>query len=162
MARRLFSSPYYWGGLLGAILAILSPPAATQQMRLSNIADLPLGRWSGVGDLTRDDDLCVYMSPPGRYRVTATGSGTAGAFWLSNGNSVLPYAARWNDAKGPGGSLLTAGVPLTNQSGANSQRDDCSLGGLTANISITITTSALFAATAGRYSGTLTLLIGPD
>ena len=51
-------------------------------VRLSGLADMPLGVWGGSGDLTADDNLCVGRTGvgfgAGNYRIYASGDGESG------------------------------------------------------------------------------------
>lgn len=141
-------------------ITITIPP----RVRISNVADLALGTFTGTGDKTAADDVCIYTNDPaGTYRVTATGDGTGGAFTVNDGASnELAYSLRWNDQTGTTGNvLLTSGTALTGQSGANTTASDCG-GSNTANIEATITESELSLGEAGSYSGNVTILVEPD
>ena len=52
--------------------------------RVTNIQDFVFSSWTGQ-TLRAENELCVYSSAGLSYRITATGSGTGGAFQLTNG-----------------------------------------------------------------------------
>ncbi|MFZ5724457.1 MAG: hypothetical protein ACOY33_12465 [Pseudomonadota bacterium] len=125
--------------------------------RISQLNDIPLGTWSGVGNMTGSDTLCIYRNSAGLYSITATGSGAGGAFTLANGAATIPYAATWND--GTGAAALTTGVALANRTNAWTAGDGCN-GGVSNNatVAVTVTAASLAAAAAtGAYTGVLTL-----
>ncbi len=67
--------------------------------RLSGLTDFVLGTWTGSGDLTANQNLCVGRTGAGffangSYRVRASGNGDASnihAFTLSNGVQQIYY-----------------------------------------------------------------------
>lgn len=125
--------------------------------RISQLNDIPLGVWSGVGNLTGSDRLCIYRNSAGLYTIKATGSGAAGAFTLANGAATLPYTVTWND--GTGAVAMTTNVALANRANAWTAGDGCNGGASNnATVAVTVTAASLAAATAtGSYSGVLTL-----
>lgn len=142
-------------------------------VRISGLRDMPLGTWSGAGDVTSNDNLCIGRTGvgffgSGPYRILASGDGEPGnpaAFTLSNGARRLSYRAFFNDVAGTAGRrLLTPGVSLTSQSGFGfwqilNYLFGCSV--LNANISIVVPQAELRGA-AGVYTGTLTLILTPE
>lgn len=135
-------------------------PAHAQLVQITSVGNFGFGAWSGSGDLHSTDQVCIYRSSGGsNYRITATGSGAASSFRVANGGANIAYEVRWQPL--PAGSLtsLTAGSP-TGFSGASGS---INCGGSTnALLDITITETALSAASSGSYSGTLTLLLEPN
>lgn len=125
--------------------------------RISQLNDIALGTWSGVGDMVGSDSLCIYRNAAGLYSITAGGNGAAGAFTLANGAATLPYTVTWND--GTGAAALTTGVTLANRTNVWTAGDGCAGGaGNNATVGVTVTAANLGAATAvGAYSGVLTL-----
>ena len=138
--------------------------------RISGLADMALGQWSGTGSMTANDNICVggnYFG--GGYRIRASGDGEPGdpsAFTLSNGASQIKYDAYFNDVAdaGAGRVPLTGGVTLTGQTGAGLPRVfnyffGCVINN--ANISIEVPEAELTGG-GGFYNGTLTLLLLPE
>ena len=134
------------------------------RVRISGVADIAFGTWSGTGNLSQSDDVCIYSSEAsGLYAVTVTGSGPSGSFELSDGGSgTIPFSVAWNDQTGTtGNSAVSATTPLTSQSGACDKSTSCSsgCGSNNANFEVTIDQSDLASATTGSYSATISILI---
>lgn len=142
-------------------------------VRISGLADMPLGVWDGVNDVNSSDNLCIGRTGvsffgSGPYRILASGDGEPSdpaAFTLSNGASRISYNAFFNDQTGTAGrQALTPGVALTGQSGFGfwqilNYLFGCSVDN--ANVSIVVPASELSGA-AGVYTGTLTLILIPE
>ena len=144
-------------------------------VRITGLNDLPLGEWSGVGDLAGNDNFCigrtgVSLFGQNPYSIRAQGDGIPGdpnAFVLRNGSRSIFYNAFYNDQSGLANRQpLTPGVALTGQTDFGLRQVFNILNGLTcvnlnANISIVVTESELLRAS-GTYTGTLTLVILPE
>lgn len=129
-------------------------------VQISALDDIPLGAYTGGGDMTGDDDLCVY-SNNGGYDITATGNGAAGAFELIGGSANIPYTVAWATTAGAGtGTSLIAGVTLANQGGTFTT-PNCN-GADNAQVIVTVDDVALASAPADNYTGVLTLLVAPQ
>lgn len=134
-----------------------------QLIKISGLADLNFGTYSGSGDLDLNENVVVAgndSSASPTYRVTASGSGASSAFTVSNGTETLPYRVFFNDQAGIAGTTETAATtPLTNQGGIHT-----SLGTNTenANYRVLFAETALQNAAAGAYTGTLTLVVEPE
>lgn len=149
-------------GTLGAtstgslVVTITVPPL----LRVTGLADRALGTWNGSSDMNSNDDVCIYSNvTSGSYKVTATGTGTGGAFTLANGGSALPYKVFWNDVTGTTGEVeLTAGTALTGQTGYNNTSQTCG-GGSNADFHIRILATELSNVPSGAYTGNVSFLI---
>lgn len=136
------------------------------QFRISDMDDFALGTYGGTGNLTANDDVCVYTNlASGAYNVTATdNSGMSAAdFSVQNGGATadIPFEVRWNDVTGTvGNAVMTYNTQMAG-TGANIQTDDCSVGGLSGNIQVTLLQAALQAAPADSYTSTVSFLIEP-
>jgi hypothetical protein len=151
----------------GSLNFSVSKPA---RANITNLTDLQVTGWViGDGAVTMTEDVCVYSTrPSGGYTVQATGSGTAGAFTLANGAKTIDYTVLWN-AGGVGslsdsGTSLTAAMvsgPLTH---AATDSSTCSgiTPGPTARLVVGVTKAEMTGASAGSYTGTLTLMITPN
>ncbi len=127
-----------------------------------NFSDFSFGTYTyGSGDLNGDDDLNIASTYASiTYQVVLNGSGTAGAFTISNGTSTIPYLAYYNDATGTSGRVTaTSGVPITGQLGAVDPIEDLTLN---ANVSMQILQADLDTADYGTYSGSLALIFQPE
>lgn len=142
-------------------------------VRISGLADMALGVWSGSGDVSGNDNLCIGRTGvgffgSGPYRILASGDGEPGnpaAFTLTNGAARISYNAFFNDQTGlTGRAQLTPGVALTNQSGFGFWQILNFLFGCSvenANISVVVPETQLSGA-AGVYTGSLTLILIPE
>lgn len=161
-----------WWGLKLAALAVCCTVLpqreahAADRVRISALSDVSFGIISNfAADSVRSQSLCLYAksAPLDHYRITATGSGSGGAFELSSGSDRLPYEVQWNDVAGQaGGAPLVANQPLSGQQ-STAAVDDCSRGAATtASLVLVLRSAALSAASSGTYTGTLTLLVAPE
>ena len=153
MAR--ISARYIFPVVLLFLLLFIPRSAESQSVRISGMSDLSLGTWMGSGDLTNQATLCIYTLGNANYSIRATGNGAGSAFTLSSGGSTVAYEVYFKDS----GSFvqLTSGT-RGNFTDANTTTDGC--GGVNnATIKVVATAAALSAATAGSYSGTVTLLL---
>jgi hypothetical protein len=142
-----------------------SPGGAADKVRLTGLADLAFGTVGNLGlDAVRARDVCIYSnSVTSGYHVTATGTGAAGAFELSSGTDALPFDVAWNSAPGQSsGAILVPNVPLTGQISSATQQTCNSGASTTASLIIILRTATLSSSTAGNYTGTLTLVVGPE
>ena len=144
-------------------------------VRISGLDDLPLGQWSGTGDLAGDDNFCIGRTGVGffvqnSYQIRAQGDGVPGdpsAFVLRNGPRTISYNAFFNDQAGTANRQpLTPGVALTGQTDVGIRQFINILNGLNcvnlnANISVVVPETELLGAS-GAYTGTLTLVMLPE
>ncbi len=154
--------------LLLSLVIVLSFAQAANALlfvRLTGMQDINYTGWViGNGAITSSQDVCVYstLALGSPYAITVTGSG---GFNLVSGTNNLAYTITWDDS-GPGslGSHpinLTSGVKVQNLQNANFNlfHDDCSVEGMNARLTFSITQAAMMAAPAGTYTGTLTILL---
>jgi len=156
--------------ILGAAALLLIGGAAaapaSAQARINKLSDVAFGTLSNFAtDSVQAQSVCAYsLGLLGAYHVTASGSGTGGAFTLGNGaGATLAYEVQWNDSAGQSsGTALTSGSALTGQySGA--LLSGCTLGAATtASLIVVIRATAMTTATAGSYSGVLTIILAPN
>lgn len=134
----------------------LSPSLAPADVRISNMHNLNLGTYTGNGDLTAQDDICVYNSAGPNYDITVTSIN--GTFEMSSGGSNLSYTVSFKENSGSFQSLSYNNP--TQFSGADTSSNSCS--GLTnATVQIKIVQSDLLSVRPGSYSGTIVLLVSP-
>jgi hypothetical protein len=142
-------------------------PASAQSnnVRITQLSDVAFGSIANLGaDSVRTQNVCVFAhTASSGYRVTASGSAPGGAFALSSGASLLDYEVQWNSSAGQSSGLtLSANVSLTGQI-STATHQVCNNGpSSSASLIIVLRSAALTNARAGSYSGTLTLLIGPE
>jgi len=149
-----------------ALLAILAgDPAAAQQVQITRLNDIALGFASVDQDATGSRNVCVSATGvTGRYSVLATGSGDGNAFTLAGAGAPLAYDVQWSGTANQGtGTALTAGRAtsgfVTALLGLNLS---CVLGNDTASLTVVVRAADLSKATAGAYTGLLTLLIAAE
>jgi hypothetical protein len=139
--------------------------AANDKVRITGLTDVAFGSIANLGaDAVRSQSLCLFSnSSTNGYNVTATGTGSGGAFTLTSGALSLPFDVQWSSSSGQSsGSQLSPNVPLTGQVSTASQQT-CSSGPATsASLIVILRATALSSATAGTYAGTLTLLVSPE
>ena len=150
-----------------ASLLVVAPVSAdaAPQASITNLVDVAFGTISNFStDLTNSQSICVYSTVKSRiYNVTATGSGSGGAFTLASGSNTLDYEVQWAAAGGQTtGQSLTSGVALTGLTSATSKQNCSSDPAGTASLITVLRTAAVTAATAGAYIGTLTLVVAPN
>lgn len=140
----------------------MASQASGQSVLVTGLSDIGFGTITSFGaDRTQSQSLCAFSGLlGGRYTVAASGSGTAGAFTLANGASQLPYEVQWSTSSGQtSGTNLTAGVPLTGQT----MLLGCPiLQTSNASLTVVLRAAALSAATAGAYTGTLTIILSAN
>jgi hypothetical protein len=152
-------------------LAVMAAPTgarAQAQGRITGLADVSYGTINSFTDQSNSQNVCVYSVfsffgfPIRRdYSVIATGNGAGGAFTIASGARTLPYQVRWADAANQTtGTLLTAGVTASGFGNASTNQT-CS-GGENASLIVTITGTSLATASAGSYSGVLSITIVPN
>jgi hypothetical protein len=132
---------------------------------ISRMPNFSLGTYSGSGDMTANNDLCVYSNGNGAYRtviIDSTPLSPAGfAVQDTTNTKQIPMQVYWNNHTGiTGNSAVSYNTPLS-MTGANTQSSTCAAGGLSANMQIRFSQANLQAALAGDYSSTLTVLIEP-
>ncbi len=148
----------------GAALALLGPaPGLAQQVRISRLTDVAFGTISNfAADQSRTQNVCAHSTSATRgYSVTARGGGTAFAFTLASGAARLAYEVQWAGSIGQtSGTNLVANVAQGGFTGSGNT-STCGNGIRTASLITILRTSAISAATAGAYTGTLTLILAP-
>ncbi len=112
---------------------------------------------------TNSQGPCVWSNTSTRnYKVTATGSGAAGAFTIASGAATIPYSVDWDDAAGSTSlTSLTAGSASATQT-SNATNISCGgSGNSTLKVSIAASDLQNMVAT-NSYTGTLTLVVQPQ
>lgn len=147
----------------GTVTMTVSVP---NRARITGLSDITFLNQDPNTAINAMQSVCVWSNTATkRYTVTATGSGAAQAFRLSNAGLTVPYSVQW-----VGGTASTAsGVPLvTNTASAaftSAATEQSCASGVTAsaNLIVSLTTADLGAMQAATdYTGTLTLVITPQ
>ncbi|MDH5434831.1 MAG: hypothetical protein OEY19_12880 [Gammaproteobacteria bacterium] len=129
-------------------------------VKVSNLNDYYFGLYSGIGNFSLDDQICVNTIPVSNYQITFWGDGAGGLFQVNNGVNSLSYEVIFNDSfKLVGGRKVAPNVPLTNMK-RSSIDEDCPTG-LNGNIQVRFLQADLQAANPGRYQGYLTVTVAP-
>ena len=98
------------------------------------------------------------------YSITATGSGTSGAFTLANGALSVPYSVQWSASSGQSsGTALAAGTALAGLT-STAVNPTCSTSPTTSSsLIVSIAAPNLQnMQSATSYTGSLTLLVTPQ
>lgn len=151
------------GVLVGIGLFVLSGgQAEAQQVRLTKLSDVSFGTLSSTAsDVVHSQNVCAFATSfSGLYSVRASGSGTAGALTLAGSGAPMPYEVQWAGTPGQtSGTALPANSTVGGFSDGN-VLETCNFINLSsASLIVILRSAALSAATAGSYSGTLTLVI---
>lgn len=127
-------------------------------VRVSSLHDFNIDMQFVAEDLKASETGCIW-STTGGYSITGIGSGTDGAFTVTQGTHELPYRAQWDDSFNQERSLK-ANRTVTERI-TDAVASDCD-GDTNSNLEIIIETGDLEAAPAGLYSGTLTLIVAVE
>jgi hypothetical protein len=133
-------------------------------VQISGLTDIAFGTVDPTAAASSAEDVCVWSNTSGKgYQVTATGSGAANAFTLTDGVNTLAYDVQWADTSGQSsGTSLATGTALGGQV-STAANPTCSSGpAATASLIVNMSAANLQAAVAGAYTGTLTLVVAPQ
>jgi hypothetical protein len=147
----------------GSIGINASVPNRVQITALNNVSFTSVDPTSNA---TNAQNVCVWSNTSTKgYSVTATGSGTAGAFTLASGAlAPVPYSVQWSQSTGQTtGTALSKSVALTGQL-STATRPTCNSGpATTASLVVGIAATDLQnMVSSTSYTGTLTLLVAPE
>jgi hypothetical protein len=148
----------------GTVVCGSPADAQSNNVRITGLSDVPLGSLGAASDTKLAQNVCAFSGTATKgYRVTASGSGSGGAFTLANGGSTLGYEVQWNGSSGQStGSNLGANVALGGFTSAATQQQ-CNTGPTTsASLIVIVRAAEAASATGGNYAGSLTLVIGPE
>lgn len=153
------------GAAFFAVLSSAPLKAQSNNVRITKLSDVAFGAIGNLGaDAVSSQSICIFANTATRgYQITASGSASGGSFALSSGSSLLDYEVQWNGA--PSQSSGTQVSPNLTLSGLTSSatQQTCNAGPATsASLILILRSSVLSSARAGSYSGTLTLLVGPE
>ena len=136
------------------------------RVRISGLSDVTFTNADPSVNATNAQNVCVWSNTSTRgYNITASGSGSGGAFTLASGAlPVVPYSVEWAGTSGQtSGSALTATTALASLT-STAINSDCSAGpSASASLIVSIGSANLQAMSAGvTYNGTLTLVVAPE
>jgi hypothetical protein len=135
------------------------------RVQISKLTDVAFTNQDPASAASNAQNVCVFSNTATKgYNIKATGSGTSSAFTLANGGLTVPYTVEWAQTTGQtSGTSLTTNVALTGQTSL-ATTPGCSSGVATsASLVVKMSTAALESMQSNTsYTGTLTLLVGPE
>jgi len=135
------------------------------RVQISNLADVSFTNQDPSVAASNAQNVCVWSNSSTKgYNITATGSGPANAFTLSNGAATVPYSVEWAGSSGQSsGTALSSGSALTGLT-STATNPTCSAGpSSSASMVVKITSASLQGMQAATsYTGTLTLVVAPE
>ena len=151
------------GALIGfGLLAFPGGQAGAQQVRLTKLSDVDFGALSSTdSDVSRNQNVCAFATSfSGQYTVRASGSGAGGALTLAGSGAPMPYEVQWAGTRNQtSGTALPANTTVSGFSDGD-VLETCNLINLSsASLIVILRANALSTATAGNYTGTLTLVL---
>jgi len=133
--------------------------------RITGLTDVDFSNQDPGTAASSAQDVCVWSNTATKgYTVTATGSGAASAFTLSNGSGTVPYTVEWSASSGQtSGTAVTTGT-ATSTLTTTAVNQTCSAAPTsTSSLIVKVSTAALGTMDAGSsYTGTLTLVVTPQ
>ena len=138
---------------------LAATPAAAQTALTNTFNDLA-GTWDGTNQVQLEDQICVAASTGG-YSVTITGSGASSAFTVASGAKTIAYTVEFKDAT-KAYATVTSNVPMAGFTTGRTNTTSCSGANAAAFYRVTLSPTNLAAATAGTYTGTVTVRITPQ
>lgn len=154
-------------GTLGATStgSVTINASVPNRVQLSGLSDVSFLNQDPATAALNAQNVCVWSNTSTKgYNVTATGSGTAGAFTLSNAALTVPYSVEWSQTSGQSsGTALATGAALTGLK-STATSSNCSSGvSSSASLIVKISTANLQTMQAATtYTGTLTLVVAPE
>ena len=136
-----------------------------QRAQITGLTDIAFGSLDPAVAATASQSDCVWSNTAGKgYTITATGSGTGGAFTIANGAATVPYSVQWAAT-----ASQTSGTALTTGTASGSLVTTATTPGCTAGPATTSSLIVSIAAAglqtmvaAANYTGTLTLVVQPQ
>ncbi|WP_174291546.1 hypothetical protein [Sphingomonas bacterium] len=114
---------------------------------------------------TNAQSNCVWSNTATKgYTITATGSGTSGAFTLASGAlTPVAYSVQWNQSTGQSSGTALTAATASSTFNSTATTPTCATAPATSSSLIVSITSAqlLTMASQTSYTGTLTLLVSP-
>lgn len=154
-------------GSLGATStgSVTITASVANRAQITGLTDVAFTNVDPGSAATASQNNCVWSNTATKgYSITATGSGTSGAFTLVNGSLSVPYTVQWSASSGQSsGTGLTAGTALAGMT-STAANPTCSTGAATtSSLIIAISAANLQGMTSSTsYTGSLTLLVTPQ
>lgn len=146
----------------GSVAISASVPS---RARITGLQDVAFLNQDPASAAAAAQNVCVWSNTAsGAYTITATGSGTASAFTLTNGLATVPYSVEWAASSGQtSGNVLTAGTASSSLTSAATNQTCASGPAASASLIVKIASADLGNMVPGsNYTGTLTLLVTPQ
>lgn len=146
----------------GSVTITASVP---NRARITGLTDVAFPNQDPSNTASNSQNVCVWTNTATKaYTITATGSGAASAFSLSNGIGTVPYSVQWADTSDQtSGTALSAGTASASLTTTATNHNCTAAPASTASLVIEIASADLGTMTAGsNYTGTLTLLVTPQ
>lgn len=146
----------------GTVAVSVSVP---NRVQISGLTDVAFTNQDPSVAASNAQNVCVWSNTSTRgYNVTASGSGSSGAFTLANASLTVPYSVAWAGTSGASsGTALASGSALTGLT-STATNATCSAGAAsTASLIVKVASSDLQSMQASTsYTGTLTLVVAPE
>jgi len=154
-------------GSLGATSSgsVTISASVPNRARITGLADVTFTNQDPSVAAANAQSVCVWSNTATKaYTITASGSGTASAFTLSNGTSTVPYGVEWaSSGSQTSGTALTAASASASLTSAATGQSCTSGPAASASLIVKIGTTDLGTMSAGSsYTGSLTLLVTPQ
>lgn len=137
------------------------------RVQITGLSDVAFTGQDPTVAASNAQNVCVFSNTATKgYNIKATGNGASSAFTIGGaGLTAVPYTVEWAQTSGAAsGTALTTNSTLTSQV-STATTPTCTGGSpvTTATLFVKMSTAALQAMQSNTtYSGTLTLLVGPE
>jgi hypothetical protein len=132
------------------------------KIQVHQLNDIVFGTYSGSGDLTQDEEFCVYVTQAGDYSIMFQDDSVGAGYNLTNESMsswVIPYDMQASMTKYlPTFFSLNKGVTYT---GPNGSSDSNCATGEKAFIRININEADIVGKGGGTYKSILTIIVSP-
>jgi hypothetical protein len=139
--------------------------SVANRAQITGLTDVAFTNIDPSTTATAAQSNCVWSNTATKgYSITATGSGTSGAFTLANGALSVPYSVQWSASSGQSsGTALSAGSALAGLT-STAVNPTCSTSPTTtSSLIVSIAAPNLQnMQSATSYTGSLTLLVTPQ
>jgi hypothetical protein len=153
-------------GTLGATStgSVAISASVPNRARITGLSDVAFTNQDPSTAASDAQNVCVWSNTATKaYTLTASGSGTASAFTLSNGATTVPYSVEWASSSGQtSGTAMTTGTASASLTSTATNQNCASGPAASASLVVKMSTTDLGTMSAGSsYTGTLTLLVTP-
>jgi hypothetical protein len=136
------------------------------RIQINQLDDINLGKYQvGMGNLSKEEQFCVYVSPDNSYNINIyDNSGAGNTFNLNSGNNKIPYKVFFRTTSTnyfPISNGSTTGSFIGNSS-QNCTIQEGNLGGERAYIKLEVNESNLENALPENYTGQIYLTVSPE